>query len=106
MPVRKNAWTSWNYLAKTEGAENSRTQLCLTYWMNRLQNIDPDVPLFVTLNAIDKPNSDLVLAEFDYDHPIYTRNSVRAQKSLSHIQGKRGLWFTGAWLVHLGGDIF
>ena len=48
MPRRRNVWSSWNYLSS--GAEDVEGRLSVTYWMNRLQGIDPRVPLFVTLN--------------------------------------------------------
>lgn len=53
MPKRRNAWASWNVL-KQEGED-----ICLTYWMNRLQGIDPARPLFVTLNPATPPKAEL-----------------------------------------------
>ena len=49
MPKRRRAWASWNFLRwQREGsAEND---VAVTYWMNRLQGLDEDKPLFVSLN--------------------------------------------------------
>ena len=49
MPKRKRAWASWNFLRwQREGA--AVNDVAVTYWMNRLQGIDDDKPLFVSLN--------------------------------------------------------
>ena len=37
MPRRRRVWASWNYLTKDEGASGQR--ICVSYWMNRLQNL-------------------------------------------------------------------
>jgi len=51
MPRRRAAWSSWNYL-RGAGADGDRRAVSVTYWMNRLQNIDKRTPLFVTLNPL------------------------------------------------------
>ncbi|HVR53972.1 MAG TPA: FAD-dependent oxidoreductase, partial [Pseudorhodoferax sp.] len=51
MPRRRACWSAWNYLA-----ERSRPDaLCVSYWMNRLQGLAEDRPLFVTLNPLRPP---------------------------------------------------
>ena len=50
MPKRRKAWSSWNYLGQS-GAGGGR-DLCVTYWMNLLQDLPRETPLFVTLNPI------------------------------------------------------
>lgn len=95
MPVRKLAWSSWNYLdyevgSKKTADSNSSTEsnsgpttpipsaqeskVSLTYWMNLLQSIDATKfgDIFVTLNPSVPPRRDTVFAEFDYTHPVYT----------------------------------
>jgi predicted NAD/FAD-binding protein len=95
MPRRRRAWASWNYLAS--GPDARQRDAALTYWMNRLQDIDPAYPLFVTLNAAREPDPALVFAAFDYDHPVYDSAAMAAQRNLPSIQGKRGLWFCGSY---------
>ncbi|MDA9231027.1 NAD(P)-binding protein [Rickettsiales bacterium] len=92
MPKNKKAWASWVYLSSKKSNKTS-----LSYWMNNLQNIDQDKPLFVTLNPIEKINKKDIFAEFNYQHPIFNKKAIKAQESLDKIQGKRGLWFCGAW---------
>ncbi|MBX3455541.1 NAD(P)/FAD-dependent oxidoreductase [Ferrovibrio sp.] len=95
MPVRRAAWASWNYLSEPRRDLNRRVGL--TYWMNKLQSIDPGKPLFVTMNPIEQPDPKLVFARFEYEHPLFDRAAVAAQSRLNDIQGKQRLWFAGAW---------
>jgi predicted NAD/FAD-binding protein len=97
MPVRKRAWASWNYLAERSKGE---PDVSVTYWMNRLQNLPADFPLFVSLNPIHEPRAGSVLAEFDYMHPVFDAAAIAAQRRLPEIQGQRGLYFCGAWTGH------
>lgn len=95
MPKRQSVWSSWNYIERDRNAGNS--QLCVTYWMNRLQNIDPAHPLFVTLNpSQDIPEKDVFQA-FDYTHPLFNHAALSAQKQLWQLQGNRNTWFCGAY---------
>lgn len=92
MPKRKAAWASWN--VKREGQDD---ELCVTYWMNRLQNIDKKYPLFVTLNPAIPPREDQVFGVYTYDHPAFTQGALIGQKVLEQIQGKNSTHFCGAW---------
>jgi predicted NAD/FAD-binding protein len=94
MPVRRRAWSSWNYLAEGGPGDASRT-VSLTYWMNRLQNLETRRPVFVTLNPLREPRH--VEAEFTYHHPTFDRAAVDAQRALPTIQGGRRTWFAGSY---------
>jgi predicted NAD/FAD-binding protein len=39
MPTRKKIWASWNYLRSSD--QRSDANVAVSYWMNRLQGIDP-----------------------------------------------------------------
>jgi len=95
MPKRRAAWSAWNYM----GARNTdgERDLCVTYWMNRLQNIDNAFPIFVSLNPIVPPADDLTFDVYDYNHPQFDEASIEAQADLATIQGLDGIWFCGAW---------
>ncbi|MEL6920118.1 MAG: FAD-dependent oxidoreductase [Pseudomonadota bacterium] len=95
MPRRKKAWAAWNYLRAS--AQGDESEICLTYWMNRLQNIDADYPLFVTLNPTREPAAGTVFGEWSFSHPQFDTNAMAAQAALSTIQGHRNTWFAGAW---------
>jgi len=38
-----------------------------------------------------------VLARFQYAHPIFDQAAMDAQVRLPALQGRRGIWFAGAW---------
>jgi predicted NAD/FAD-binding protein len=96
MPVRRKVWSSWNLMSR--GAADEGKPVAVSYWMNRLQSIDPACPLFVTLNPHVEPDPALVHAEFDYAHPLYDRAAFDAQSGLDAVQGRGGVWYAGAWL--------
>jgi len=95
MPKRKAAWAAWNYLASSDPDGNP--SVSLTYWMNRLQNIDPRHPLFVTMNPARQPDPDLVFQSFSYDHPVFDQAAIDAQAALPSIQGVNRTWFCGSY---------
>ena len=94
MPKRRAAWASWNYVApqapQREGAS-------FTYWMNCLQNIPDETPLFVTLNPPRAPRPGTLHHSESYDHPIFDVQAVKSQKRLWELQGGQRTWFCGAY---------
>ena len=93
MPRRRRVWSSWNYLGERGGPG----AVSVTYWMNRLQGLDPRLPLFVSLNPLVEPDPALTHAAWHCSHPIFDRAALAAQRALPEIQGRRGLWFAGSW---------
>ena len=76
----------------------NESQASVTYWMNRLQNLDPAVPLFVSLNPIDEPDPSLTHGTFSYAHPQFDTEAVAAQRLIAAKQGENRTWFAGAWM--------
>jgi predicted NAD/FAD-binding protein len=98
MPRRRRVWSSWNYLAATEG---SRTRaVCVTYWMNRLQRIEAQMPLLVTLNPFREPRADLTVSQATFHHPVFDARAMRAQPLLPRIQGHDRIWYCGSYFGH------
>ena len=95
MPRRRAAWASWNYMAEPSDAPTRRVSL--TYWMNRLQNIDPSLPLFLSLNPLREPDPAEVLADLTYRHPLFDGDALDAQEMLPTIQGQDRVWFCGSY---------
>jgi predicted NAD/FAD-binding protein len=95
MPKRRRVWSSWNYIGELqrEGAQ----PLCVTYWMNRLQNLDSRYPLFVTLNPTRAIDPAKTIDSFQYTHPLFDQPALDAQKQLWRLQGRRNTWFCGAY---------
>ncbi|KRE04246.1 NADH-ubiquinone oxidoreductase subunit 6 [Bosea sp. Root381] len=94
MPRRRRAWASWNHIGDRSRPEAS---CAVTYWMNRLQALPADRPLFVTLNPPDMPREDTILHEETYEHPLFDAAALGAQARLWSLQGVRRSWFCGAY---------
>jgi predicted NAD/FAD-binding protein len=97
MPRRRKVWSSWNFLSG--GIEVDRARPApVTYWMNRLQGLPRETPLFVSLNPGREPDPARVHAAFDYAHPVMDTEAFAGQKAVRAIQGRGGVWYAGAWL--------
>ncbi len=94
MPQRRRIWSAWNYLHDRSGTDSA---VAVTYWMNRLQSLDPSCPLFVTLNPTRAFAPKTELRRFMYDHPIFDGAANVAQGLLPTIQGVKNLWFCGSY---------
>ena len=96
MPKRRRAWASWNFL-RWQRDGTAENDVAVTYWMNRLQGIADDKPLFVSLNPPFAPAPELTFDKHVCEHPQYNAAAFAAQKRLDEIQGRRHTWFCGAW---------
>jgi hypothetical protein len=96
MPKRRRAWASWNFL-RCQRQGRTENDVAVTYWMNRLQGIADDKPLFVSLNPPFAPDPALTFGKYMCEHPQYDAKAFAAQKRLGEIQGRRHTWFCGAW---------
>ena len=96
MPRRKRVWSSWNFIGADDAAR-SEAALCVTYWMNQLQGLDPRHPLFVTLNPAVEPARGKVYREFTYAHPFFDKAALASQTELWSLQGQRRTWFCGSY---------
>jgi len=93
MPKRRACWSSWAYRSQ-DG------DIGVTYWMNKLQNIPEDDPLFVTLNPSTEIPQEAVYDEVEFAHPVFDQAALRAQQDIRQIQGHNRTWFAGAWNRH------
>jgi len=96
MPRRRAAWAAWNYERAADGAQES-AQVCLHYWLNRLQPLPFAQPVLVSLNPVSPIDPAKILGEFDYGHPVFDLSAWSAQKQVAELQGVQRTWFAGAW---------
>ncbi|ONK79558.1 uncharacterized protein A4U43_C01F7600 [Asparagus officinalis] len=90
MPQNPAAWSAWNFLGTTNSG------VCLSYWLNVLQNLGPTEPPFlVTLNPPCTPQHTEL--KWRTSHPVPSVAASKASLELEKIQGKRGIWFCGAY---------
>ncbi len=106
LPLTAGARASWNYWRRPEG--DGGTGVLVTYDLTRLQRLDvPGTRFLVTLNGVDCVDQDKVLDTMSYEHPLYTPESVAAQRRLPEINTSR-IAFAGAyhgWGFHEDGAL-
>ena len=92
MPNKINAWSSWNSISKKD-----LTKTCVTYWLNKLQNLDTNKSYFLTLNPITKIKDSKIIKKINFTHPYLNNKSFRMQNRLNDLQGKKRVWFSGSY---------
>lgn len=95
MPRNPRAWASWVYV-EPKGPKPDR--IALSYWMNNLQPIPQEDPLFVTLNPVASINPALIYDQTTFRHPVFDHAALAAQASIRAMNGTRNTWFCGAWM--------
>lgn len=90
LPRRRRARASWNYLIAP-----NRHAVLVTYDVSRLMRIRGR-RFLVTLGGADRINPNSVIAEMTYQHPLYTPDSVAAQRLLPTLDDDR-IVFAGAY---------
>ncbi|MBA3523735.1 MAG: FAD-dependent oxidoreductase, partial [Geodermatophilaceae bacterium] len=81
LPRAAAARASWNYLMPACDMRG-RHGVTVSYWMNRLHQLDEPVDYVVSLNAPGRIDPGTVLDRMTYMHPIFTPASVAAQAHL------------------------
>jgi len=93
LPRNRRAWAAWNYHVPAD----TGGPVVLTYNMNILQGLDSPCEFLVTLNNAAAIDPASVIATFRYDHPLYTRAGVAAQRRHREINGASRTYFCGAY---------
>jgi predicted NAD/FAD-binding protein len=100
LPRRRHARASWNYLIAPD-----KDHVVVTYDVSRLMRIDASRRFLVTFGGQDRVDPGSVIAEMTYCHPLYTPESVAAQRLLPTIDDDHVV-FAGAyhgWRFHEDG---
>jgi len=90
MPSRKKAWSSWNSITKDK-------KTCVTYWLNKLQNLKTDKNYFLTLNPVEEIKESKIIKQEQFTHPYFNNDNVSLQKDLHLLQGRKRTWFCGSY---------
>lgn len=93
LPRRRRAWASWNYHL----GDHNTGGPTVTYHMNRLQSLDADEELCVTLNRSEEIDPKRIIRTIDYAHPVYTRDGVAARERRREISGQNRTHYCGAY---------
>jgi uncharacterized protein len=93
MPKGRRFWSAWNY----HGTPDDKGKVAVTYWMNALQHLDTPETHLVSLNPLREPDPAKTDRVLSYRHPIFSAETLAAQKQLWSLQGQNRTWFAGAW---------
>jgi predicted NAD/FAD-binding protein len=93
MPQRRRAWAAWNYHIP----QNSSEHVAVTYNMNILQGLSAQQQYCVTLNNDQDIDPRRVIARFQYDHPVYSREAVAAQQRQGELNNDRTFYCGAYW---------
>jgi uncharacterized protein len=91
LPKIKGNWASWNF------RENANAQCCLTYYLNRLQNLDLKQSYLVSVNQADNIDKTKIIKQFNFSHPVFSQQSISAQKRHHEINNKNHTFYCGAY---------
>ena len=94
LPRRPGLRSSWNYLLSD--CAGTAADVHVSYYLNRLQQLSEPEDYVVTLNRTDLVGAGRVLERMHYEHPLYTTESVTAQRRLGELNSG-GLAFAGAY---------
>lgn len=93
LPTRRKAWASWNYQLLADRTKPAS----VTYNMNILQGFTTEQTFCVTLNQREAIDENKILREFTYHHPVFTMQSIEAQRRRLEICGKQHTHYIGAY---------
>ena len=96
LPREKIAWAAWNYLSTELTSGNDKVSV--SYLINKLQPLPVEKAVIVTLNPASKIEKNKVVKEINYQHPLFSIDAIMAQREMVNIQGRQGVYFSGAWL--------
>ena len=93
LPKKIIARAAWNYFVP----RNPQHSVSVTYIMNILQGFSSPETFSVSLNMGHLIEPSKIIRKFNYDHPVFNRNSFQAQNRWSEISGKNRTHFCGAY---------
>lgn len=94
LPSAPSVRAGWNYVSAGCGSDFQAARV--SYDMNRLMRLDEPVDHVVTLNPDTPPPAAHVLARMTYEHPVFTTESVAAQRKLPDLNDG-SVAFAGAY---------
>jgi uncharacterized protein len=93
MPGNRKAWAAWN----AHLGQHEQSQCTVTYWMNLLQGIEAPEQFLVSLNCTEQIDPSKILRRMRYAHPVYTHQTLAAQKRRTELMGPLHSYFCGAY---------
>lgn len=94
LPTQRRVRASWNYRLPHDEQQG----VLVTYDLTRLMRLPrgDEQRVLVTLNGSHRVDPSTVIAEMTYEHPLYTREALAAQRLLPQLSDDR-IAFAGAY---------
>ncbi len=93
LPRRRRAWAAWNYCVPTD----ARRHVSVSYNMNILQRLEAENTYVVTLNDDSRIRPDKILRRIQYQHPMFSRETIRAQARHAEVNADRTFYCGAYW---------
>lgn len=94
MPKVRKAWSAWNYCVQPVNGELTAST---TYDMNILQSVSDKENYFVSINEPGFINPEKVHRIIDYEHPVFTPKTAKAQKELWRLNEEGPVYYCGSY---------
>lgn len=95
LPPRRKLWSSWNFVR--EPTFKNKHPVSVSYFMNRLQNLQTKEDYIVTLNTTRPIKKEMIVNTTTLTHPLYSFESMATQDRLRQMNGQRKTWFCGSY---------
>lgn len=95
LPPNRKLWASWNFMR--EPGQSDKRPVSVSYYMNRLQNLQTENDYVVTLNPGVEIPEEHVINRTTLTHPLYSFESMDTQAKLRANNGKMNTWFCGSY---------
>jgi predicted NAD/FAD-binding protein len=95
LPPRAGSRAAWNY--RSPGCGHDPGRPTVTYSLNRLQGLDGEIELLVTLNQTTEIDASAIIRVIDDAHPQMTFAALATRRELPLLNGPRRTAFAGAW---------
>ncbi len=93
LPRRRRAWSAWNYHVPASPSDS----VSVSYNMNILQGLDTRETYCVTLNDDSRIAEEKIIRRIQYDHPMYTLETIAAQERQAEINCARTFYCGAYW---------
>ncbi len=95
MPTTKRVWSSWNY--RIDALPDGSLAPSTVYYMNSLQGLSTKKDYFVSINDPGLVREGAVIQRLSYEHPVFTKNAIRAQGELPRLNENGVTYFCGSY---------
>ncbi len=93
LPGTRRAWSAWNYFVP----EDPQDRVVVSYNMNILQGLQAENTYVVTLNGGDRIDPSRVIRRVQYDHPVFSLDTIAAQQRQADLNCDRTFYCGAYW---------